>query len=76
MATRDALKVPCLTDRYWVTFADVPGSDLARALRYVRANASTESLPKVNHLPLDELVKLEGDNIKQSLAFAKERLNL
>ncbi len=76
MATRDALKVPCLTDKYWATFADVPGSDLAHALRYVRANASTESLPKVNHLPLDELVRLEEDNIKQSLAFAKEHLNL
>ncbi|KPK39628.1 MAG: hypothetical protein AMJ65_11290 [Phycisphaerae bacterium SG8_4] len=76
MATRDALKVPCLTDKYWATFADVPGSDLARALRYVRANASTESLPEVNHLSLDKLVKLEEDNIKQSLAFAKEHLNL
>jgi len=76
MATRDALKVPCLTDKYWATFADVPGSDLARALGYVRANASTESMPKVNNLPLDELVKLEEDNIKQSLAFAREHLNL
>jgi len=76
MATRDALKVPCLTDKYWATFADVPGSDLARVLRYVRANPSTISLPKVNHLPLDQLVKLEEDNIKQSLIFAKEHLNL
>ncbi len=76
MATRDALKVPCLTDKYWATFADVPGSDLARTLRYVRANASPESLPKVNHLPLDELVKLEEDNIKQSVIFAKEHLIL
>lgn len=76
MATRDALKVPCLTDKYWATFANVPGSDLARALRYVRANASTESLPKVSHLPLDKLVKLEEDDIKRSLAFANEHLNL
>jgi len=76
MATRDALKVPCLTDKYWATFADVPGSDLAHALRYVRANASTMSLPKVSHMPLDELVRLEEDNIKQSLIFAKEHLNL
>ncbi|MHC4368822.1 MAG: sugar phosphate isomerase/epimerase family protein, partial [Planctomycetota bacterium] len=76
MATRDALKVPCLTDKYWATFAEVPGSDLARALRYVRANASPESMPKVSHLPLNELVELEEDNIKQSLAFAKEHLNL
>jgi sugar phosphate isomerase/epimerase len=76
MATRDSLKVPCLTDKYWATFADVPGSDLARALRYVRANASQERLPKVNHLPLDKLIKLEEDNIKQCLAFAKKHLNL
>ena len=25
MITRDPLKVPCLTDRYWATFADLPG---------------------------------------------------
>jgi sugar phosphate isomerase/epimerase len=76
MATRDPLKVPCLTEKYWATFEDVPGSDLARTLRYVRANASPELLPKVNHLPLDELVKLEEANIKKCLAFAKEHLNL
>ncbi len=76
MATRDPLKVPCLTEKYWVTFEDVPGSDLARTLKYVRANESREQLPKVNHLPLDELVKLEEQNIKRSLAFAREHLDL
>lgn len=76
MATRDPLKVPCLTEKYWVTFANVPGSDLARALRYVRDNASPEHLPKVNHLPPNELVKLEEANIKKCLTFAKEHLNL
>lgn len=76
MATRDALKVPCLTEQYWVTFADVSGSDLARALKYVRTNASKVSLPKVNHLPINELVKLEEANVKQCLVFAKEHLNL
>lgn len=76
MATRDALKVPCLTEKYWTTFENVPGSDLARTLRYVRINASPDHLPKVNHLPLNELVKLEEDNIKECLAFAKNRLNL
>ena len=76
MATRDPLKVPCLTEKYWATFEDVPASDLARTLRYVRANASPQSLPKVNHLPLDELVRLEEANIKKCLAFAKEHLDL
>lgn len=76
MSTRDALKVPCLTEKYWVTFEDVPGSDLARALRYVRTNVSKVPLPKVNHLPTNELVKLEEANVKQCLVFAKEHLNL
>ena len=76
MSTRDALKVPCLTEKYWATFENVPGTDLARTLRYVRTNASSKPLPKVNHLPLNELVKLEEDNIKECLAFAKNRLNL
>ncbi|UCG58608.1 MAG: sugar phosphate isomerase/epimerase [Phycisphaerales bacterium] len=77
MATRDPLKVPCLTEKYWATLEDARACDLARALRYVRANASPRRLlPEVNHLPLDELLKLEEDNIKECLAFAKEHLNL
>jgi len=76
MATRDPLKVPCLTEKYWATFTNVPGSDLARALRYVRTNSSKGHLPMVNHLPPNELVKLEEANIKKCLTFAKEHLNL
>ena len=77
MATRDPLKVPCLTDKYWATFADVPGSDLARILRYVRANATGEkSLPHFSHLPLDEQIKCEEDNVRKSLAFARDHLSL
>jgi sugar phosphate isomerase/epimerase len=76
MSTRDPLKVPCLTEKYWATFENVQGSDLARTLRYVRANAPQERLPNVNHLPLNELIKLEEDNIKECLTFAKNRLNL
>ena len=77
MATRDALKVPCLTEKYWVTFENVPGYDLARTLRYVRDNASAkQNLPKVNHLPIDKLVKIEEANIKQCLDFANEHLDL
>ena len=77
MATRDPLKVPCLTEKYWATFAEVPGSDLARTLRYVRANAAPKkSLPHVSHLPLDEQIKREEDNVRKSLAFARDHLSL
>ncbi len=90
MATRDPLKVPCLTQKYWATFKDVAGYDLARTLRYVRANACgtgfqpvkhgqdgrATDLPRVSHLPLNEQIRLEEDNIERSLDFAGERLNL
>ena len=77
MATRDPLKVPCLTEKYWATFADVPGTDLVRVLRYVRAHANQrESLPRVSHLPLNEQVKLEEDNVKNCLRYASEHLSL
>jgi 3-oxoisoapionate decarboxylase len=36
LITRDPLKVPCLTDKYWATFATTPGRDLARTLLLVR----------------------------------------
>jgi len=76
MATRDPLKVPCLTEKYWATFKDVPGFDLARTLRYVRANANPLHLPRVSHLTLDEQIRLEEANIAKCLVFSSERLNL
>jgi len=74
MATRDPLKVPCLTEKYWATFKEVAGRDLARTLSYVRANAKPSHLPKVSHLPLDEQIRLEEENIERSLDFAEKRL--
>ena len=50
--TRDPLKVPCLTEAYWATFGDVPGSDLARTLRTVRAHAAGQ-LAEVSGLSPD-----------------------
>jgi sugar phosphate isomerase/epimerase len=77
MATRDPLKVPCLTERYWATFPDMPGAELARAFRYVRDHRSDEqSLPRVSHLPLAQQVKREEENIRQCLRYAAEHLNL
>jgi len=77
MATRDPLKVPCLTEKYWATLENVPGMDLARTLRYVRANATAEkSLPHVSHLPPAEQLKLEEQNIKKCLAYARDHLSL
>ncbi len=66
LITRDALKVPCLTDKYWATFPDLPGRDLARTLRRVRQHRS-DSLPQVSSLPADEQVALETRHVLDSL---------
>jgi sugar phosphate isomerase/epimerase len=77
MSTRNPLKVPCLGEKYWATLGDVPGVNLARAVRYVRAHASAkETLPNIDNLSLDEQVKLEEQNVRKCLRYAAEHLNL
>lgn len=75
LITRDPLRVPCLTEPYWATLPDVPGSDLARALRIVRRQRA-ESLQEVGSLSIKEQVALEDANIVSSLRYAREKLAL
>jgi 3-oxoisoapionate decarboxylase len=70
MMTRDPLKVPCLTDRYWATMGDVPGQNLARTLRMVRLRGRKEPLPRISHLPLSEQIEIEDANVRRCLAYA------
>jgi 3-oxoisoapionate decarboxylase len=76
MITRDPLQVPCLTDKYWVTFPDRSGSYLARTLRMVRDRKDQRPLPVVNGLAHDAQLRLEEDNVKQCLNYAREHLDL
>ncbi|MGO9208826.1 MAG: sugar phosphate isomerase/epimerase family protein, partial [Terriglobales bacterium] len=42
MITRDPLRIPCLTDQYWVTFPERSRDDLARTLALVRTHPPAE----------------------------------
>jgi hypothetical protein len=75
MITRDPLRIPCLTDGYWATLADVPGRDLARALALVRRTAK-KPLPRVAALPQDEQLAVEDRNVRDSFRYAREHLGL
>jgi sugar phosphate isomerase/epimerase len=75
LITRDPLKVPCLTDKYWATMPSISGSDLARTLRFVREHPA-KSLQVVGTLSLDQQVELEDANIAASLKYAREELFL
>jgi 3-oxoisoapionate decarboxylase len=76
MITRDPLKVPCLTQRYWTTFPELPARHLAAALSFVRDHAPARPLRQISSLSREEQLRAEDQNIRDCLAFARERLAL
>jgi len=76
MITRDPLKVPCLTEKYWVTFPGRNGAHLARTLAMVRANRPREPLPALAELDGGGRARLERENVERCLFYAREQLVL
>lgn len=75
LITRDPLKVPVLTEKYWTTFPDLPASDLARTLRYVRDGA-TDNLQYISKMSPAERLAREDANVRESLDYARDKLNI
>jgi sugar phosphate isomerase/epimerase len=69
MITRDPLKVPCLTGKYWATLEDVPARRLAGALALVRRHAA--KLPRVSGLSREEQLRREDENVRECLRAAR-----
>lgn len=76
MMTRDPLKIPCLTSKYWATFANLPGRHLADTLRLVRTHVAKEPLARMSGLSREEKLAREDENVRRSLSYARERLGL
>ena len=76
MITRDPLKVPVLTDKYWATFDDsyspLPARDLAKVLELVRDNPPKKPLPKITGLSPADQVKAEDDYNQQCVDYATQ----
>jgi 3-oxoisoapionate decarboxylase len=75
MMTRDPLKVPCLTPKYWATLEHIPGRRLAEMLALVRAKAVKKSLPRVSELSKEEQLKREDENVRECLRYAVAKLD-
>ncbi|HEY7311297.1 MAG TPA: TIM barrel protein [Gemmataceae bacterium] len=73
MITRDPLRVPCLTDKYWAT-ATASGRDLARTLTMVRKRKQT--LPRISGHERKEQLAIEEENVRKSLSYARKHLEL
>ena len=80
MITRDPLKIPIFTDKYWVTFDDtyspLPARDLAHTLDLVRKNKPKTPLPRTAGLSNAAQLKLEDENISRSIAYIRQHLEL
>jgi sugar phosphate isomerase/epimerase len=71
MITRDPLKIPCLTEKYWATMPDTPAPRLAAALRLVRRVQSKAALPKTSGLDVVQQMAFEDENVRKSIAYAR-----
>jgi sugar phosphate isomerase/epimerase len=78
MITREPLKIPVYTKKYWTTFDDsyspLPGRELARILEIVRTTKKT--LTTTAGLTPADALKLEDDLINRSIAYARKNLSL
>ncbi|MBI3698034.1 MAG: hypothetical protein HY238_24760 [Acidobacteria bacterium] len=76
MITRDPLKIPCLTPKYWATFGNLPARELARTLALVRANKPKKPLPRITGLTREQQIDYEDRNVRECLAYARDTLKL
>ena len=80
MITRDPLKIPVFTTKYWATFDDsyspLPGRDLAKVLAMVKKNRPKAPLPRITGLSREEQVKLEDEYNLKCIAYARQNLDL
>jgi sugar phosphate isomerase/epimerase len=74
MITRDPLQVPCLTDKYWVTFPDRNGAFLARTMQLVQKYKSPKPLPRLIGLSREAQLEAEQENVRASMQYAHEKL--
>jgi 3-oxoisoapionate decarboxylase len=74
--TRDALRVPCLTDGYWSTLRETPATEVARTWRVVQTRAHPAPFAMVSELPVDHQMALEKRNLETSIAYARQQLAL
>ncbi|RKN81754.1 sugar phosphate isomerase/epimerase family protein [Ulvibacterium marinum] len=74
MITRDPLKIPCLTEKYWATFDQILARELALYLHKIRTLKKKEQLPLISNRTTDEQLSLEVENNRTCLVYAKQNL--
>jgi 3-oxoisoapionate decarboxylase len=80
MITREPLRIPVFTEKYWVTFDDsyspFPARDLAKMLTFVKNNAPKTPPPTTRGLSPADQLKLEDANNRASVEWARANLQM
>lgn len=76
LITRDALEVPVFQESYWRTLNVLKASKLAATLAMLKNKTARGPFLSVSNLPASEQVRLERENIEQSLRYSVEQLGL
>lgn len=71
MATRDPLRVPCLTDGYFVTFPERKALRLEATMQWVQANPPRQAPPTVSGKPTAQILEEEEANNRSSLGWMR-----
>lgn len=73
MITRDPLKVPCMTKKFWEVFPDRNGKYLAQTFKLVQQHSSRDALPTVEQLSPEARAKVELDNVVACVRYVNEK---
>ncbi|HEX4232597.1 MAG TPA: TIM barrel protein [Bryobacteraceae bacterium] len=76
MITRDPLKVPIYTDRYWVSLDEIPGQQVAQMMELIQKHPPKGPLPKTAGLNLEDRRKLEENYNLACIKYARQNLEL
>jgi sugar phosphate isomerase/epimerase len=76
MITRDPLEIPIYTDKYWITFGDIPGRQVARMMEIIEKNPPKKPLPRTTGLDPMARKKLEEDYNLACIRYARQNLGL
>ncbi len=72
MITRDPLKIPCLTPKYWATSEQISAPELAAYLHSIKTIKSKQPLPIVSNETADEQLAQEDKNNYTCLTYAEK----
>ena len=75
MITRDPLRIPCLTEKYFASFPEKPATALARTLALVKKHRAA-SLPSTSGKTSEAILAMEEENILKSLRAGVPKLGL